>query len=477
MSEVDEKVRDFLQALADEAPSAVDVPPGALRRARMAASLSLAGAGAALVVVAVGAFLGLQALRAIRGPEPGTVPTPGQDERAYKFGQCEFAPGLGTTELGAVAYVRDDALHVVDVATGEDRILVERGVQADESMPVGWSPDGRWISFGPGRLVPAAGGRPCQPLGVDLFGLTWSPTEALFVAKTADGALVAGVSGGPETELLPPGSGVGSFAFDPSGRYVAAGFFQREGERVKAAGIVLFDLQTGGKREVVGYGPEEGIDPRVATWSPDGQWILYWDTFGLSASLSADGGPLKAIPVLGGEPVTVVDGMLFYRDFLTWCGNTLVVAAGGGRSVTEGKGLVAAQPPGWDADPLRERPEVSAFWPDCAPDRWVAATVSESSPEAEFGTLPRRVDFFPLSDPTYPGGWSLPRMSAEFPQWSVNHPGEIVILFVGREPAPEGPATLYLQDGKATREVADLGPVGSYYGRYDYASRFSWHQP
>lgn len=82
--------------------------------------------------------------------------------------------------------------------------------------------------------------------------------------------------------------------------------------------------------------------------SPDGRWILYAiDPLG-SASLAADGLTLKAIASTGGRSYTVASGLL-YDDYRAWCGNRLVITAGGDRISTHDKWLLATGPPAWRA--------------------------------------------------------------------------------------------------------------------------------
>lgn len=436
--------------------------------------------------IAAGGAYGAAALISVsktaRPPRQATAaPTPTiPGLEAQGNSTCPRAPAFHSGTLGAVAYERSGALHVVRVSSGSDQTLKPKGVVANEAHPVTWSPEGRWIAFGPGNLIPAAGGRACRPLGKKASGLMWSPTGDSFVAQTEDDALWQGKPSGAKRKLLPPNWGVDSYAFDPSGRFLAVARFYRTGLEIKGAGIWMLDLEAGTKNEVLAL-QTQGATPIVATWSPDGQWILYWETLGLSASLSADGGPLKAVPAAGGQPTTIVNEMLFYRDFLTWCDDTLVATAGGGREVTVDKHLVATVPPNWRAAHLEPPRGSSVFWPDCSPDgSSVAATATRNRSEKHIGTLYRRVIFFPLDNPSVQGGFSVlyPRLSAEFPRWSKDRPGShTTMLFVGRVPESGGNARLFLRQGKKQLQLAEIGSILGYYGAFVYDSVLDWYQP
>lgn len=82
--------------------------------------------------------------------------------------------------------------------------------------------------------------------------------------------------------------------------------------------------------------------------SPDGKWILYAiDPMG-SASLAADGLTLRAVSVATGRSRVVASGLL-YDDYRAWCGNRLVMTAGGDRISTHDKWLISTGPPNWRA--------------------------------------------------------------------------------------------------------------------------------
>ena len=410
---------------------------------------------------------------AVPNPRIPTVEAQGRSE-------CPRAPAFTSGKLGAVAYEASGGLHVVRVSSGKKATLRPEGVRANDLHPVAWSPSGRWIASGPGDLVPAVGGPVCRPLEKRASGFQWSPTGDRFVAQTENGALWQGKPSGAKRRLLPPNWGVDSYAFHTSGHFLAVARLHRAGPNVPNAGIWMLDLAEGTKTQILPL-RSPGPTPRIATWSPDGQWILYWETVGLSASLSADGGPLKAVSVSGGEPVTVVNEMLFYRDFLTWCDDALVATAGGGREVTVDKHLVAASPPDWSAERLEPARDSSVFWPDCSPEGvWVAASATPNRSEERFGSLERRVVFFPVTDPSAQGGFSVyyPRLSAEFPRWSRNRPGRYTtMLFVGRSPKRRGEARLFLQQGKKQVQLARIGTIPGYYGAFPYESVLDWYQP
>src|SRR5207244_6018359 len=88
---------------------------------------------------------------------------------------CVTGRAQGFGPLGAIAYLKGDSLHLLDPGSGRDQLLVAGGV----SLPIRWSPDGAWIAFEFDRqtvgVIPASGGRVCEPMGKNVLGWLWSP--------------------------------------------------------------------------------------------------------------------------------------------------------------------------------------------------------------------------------------------------------------------------------------------------------------
>jgi WD40 repeat protein len=140
-------------------------------------------------------------------------------------------------DLGRVAYVRGGALHLLDLATCAERILVQRSV----SGPVRFARGGRYVRYGGVWIVSTSGGKPVR------------------VARE---------------------TGVRS----PDGRRVA----QSRGRN---------SIWVGG-REIY---RTRGGPPVPFAWSPDSRWLLFYVDPMASASIIADGVVLQAIPATGGR--------------------------------------------------------------------------------------------------------------------------------------------------------------------------------
>jgi hypothetical protein len=332
---------------------------------------------------------------------------------------------------GHVAYVRSGTLHLVSLADCRDRVLVRRVAQG----PVRFVDGGRRIRYGDRWVVPVAGGR----------ARAVRPTEGIV---SPDGRLLAQVRARRK-----PGQAYGTQAIwvvdrRGVGRRV---WLEREDYRAIPAG------------------PPGPI--WLAGWSPGGRWILFYiDPMG-SGSIAADGLELQAVPARGGKPKNVV-GMLAYRDYLTWCGSRLVVAAGGSRIATENKRLVVASAPSWRPRELVHDPAVAWASPACVPGgARFAVLTQEASHDPRFVHAHWSLWSFGL-DGSRRRLSSPPRGQAdESPRWIARN----ALLFVRRTHDMHGLLMLW-RGGRIVGPFVDLGRDIGYYGHHDWWQAADWHR-
>ena len=281
----------------------------------------------------------------------------------------EADPYIPASDLGTVAYVRDGDLYRIDLEGGEIK-LVESGNRSFDPH-VRWSPDGRWISFGEGYVVPARGGEVCAPLGT-VAEPKWGADHTLVGWR--DGQVLLGGPGLETREVYLKGHAAEPrFAVD-DGRLVAIatpapGFSGPLGEPA----IWILDLATGNASRSHTLPPDS--TPQIAGWSPDGRWILYWDT---PKGTSPNGPrPLWAVQRRISLGAVQVGRAALYGDRLTWCGDMVVVTARDDRLEERGRRLVGARAPGWTPQPVTNL--AGDIWsePVCSPDgeEVVATTV------------------------------------------------------------------------------------------------------
>jgi hypothetical protein len=368
--------------------------------------------------------------------------------------------------LGVVVWIDAGALMVFDLGTCRQAVPVTSGVEP----PVRFSPDGHWLGFGDGRVVPVAGGTVEQPFGQPVQAWAWSPAANLLAGVTAkEGVLITQPGGRPEM-LLPDDSGVRHLAFSPDGRRLAV-------DRV-ATGIQVLDVTTAEALTIFRQ-PDPARVPEVAGWSPDGQWILYWrGPIGQAAS------PLDAAPARGGAWVNVFDPMLRYRDFLSPCGNRIAATAGGDQEVSVGKQILLSGAPAWRFHNLTHDYTRSWIWPACSPDgRWVAAVAMPNHHESPDSAGPRALWLLAADGSSrrrlIPGGDVAP----EFPRWSRDAQVMLVVFRAGGTWSSRGSLVLVQVDPKSAAKVRivgamiDLDPAPGPGGHQEWSAISDWYQP
>lgn len=430
--------------------------PGRGRAPR--AWLRLAGVVVALLAVSAAALVFVSQF----GPLAGHPPPPASG--------CD---GIEGARLGWVVYVRRGSLHVLDLATCRDRVLLSHG----GAVPVKWSPDGRWIAFADARVVSSAGGRITRPLGlgVSRWSWEWSPRGDVLAGITGRDGVVVGGPGRPAEHLLPGRFGATGLAFDPSGDRIAV---DGAGQRVW-----VVDVESGSRRQVYRTPGRKVASPIVAGWSPDGRWVLFWSDTLNSASLQADGLPLLAAPATGGRAVGVTDSMLVFRDFLAACGSRLVVSDGSDRYVNQGKVLVSVVPGPWSVTDLSRDRSRSWIWPACSPNgRWIAATAAPNRPIPRFGVDRRSIWLIASDGSTRRRVTDAPRVADELPRWSAD--GRYVV-FVRRALRWCAPGRLFVAHVdpasglplSVAGPLAALGPGCGYYGHSVWGLETDWFRP
>ena len=185
-------------------------------------------------------FAAVAATLAVAGVAVVALAFRGVHPRPASSGPCPVK-----TDLGRIAYLRGGGVHVVDLRTCRDRV-VARGAAA----PVRWSPDGRWVAFGDGRVVPSAGGRIRRPLGTSAAAWTWSPARDELAGVTRAGGVVLGGPRERTRRLLADGWGAGNVAFDRGGSRLAVDRRVQRGFRVLRQALAVVDLPSGRTRTV-----------------------------------------------------------------------------------------------------------------------------------------------------------------------------------------------------------------------------------
>jgi hypothetical protein len=419
---------------------------------------------------------GVYALAARGGSHP--LSTSSSRVPSAVAGRCP--PG----DLGTVAFVRGGALDVLDLNGCTTRTLVHTRATG----PVQFSFDGRYVAFN-GGFVPTRGGRAVRTQGAG----TWSPTQNILADGTKRGGLLLVRPDGRARRLLPDGWGVLTYVFSRDGRTLAVSRSRYTSPNVPRSQwhqeIWLLDVATGKRRLLYKLEPPALAPAWLQAFSPDDKWLLFWEDSQNSASLAADGLPLVAVPVRGGRPVHIANG-LHHADLLTWCNGALVyVIDRGGREVTLGDGLALARPPAWRSQTVL-RPGGKTSWNAVACPTAAAAARGggglvvaggPSNPDTPFGHEHRSLWLVSPSPGATPQRLTQTDPPAgqtdELPMWSGDGRW---ILFVRTKPggiAARG--TLYALDpfgGNLVGPIAPIGSTGNYYGAYSWPYQLDWHR-
>lgn len=393
---------------------------------------------------------------------------------------CSEGPSLESGSLGFVAYAGVTDLHIVDVETGHDQILVSGGSGFGRGFPgsgVQVSPDGRWITFGDGLVVPSGGGTVCAPLGRGLRDFRW--TSGGMLVGLGDNVLVVG---GPDRQPKTFDAGrfpIGSYALSPDGKSIAVSVFSPPDKTndplsVGMRGIWVLDLEgrvVGRPSTISLPGPEY----KIAAWAPDGRSILYWVLFPNSASLNADGGPLHVVDISTGDRTEVSPGMPNDPGQVSMCGGSVVIADVPGRFAEQGHVITVLDPADWSSQPLPGEAGESYVDPSCNRDgagRIVATAApgvqgSLGEVEKETSIVWLEPDSGEVVDRTFVEG-RISRFPLLMPDGQV--------IFEARERgAPEGGLYIHGTDGQVTLLV-DHVRVDEY--PYLGGVRFwDWHRP
>lgn len=401
--------------------------------------------------------------------------------------------------LGRLAYVQGGDIWYRDLPDGDPHRLTASG----ENERPRWSPSGRWLAFRStervllkdidwpqDRFLPLNGGLPVGEC-------VWAPTDDRLAFVSADGGLwvinaarfQSDNSDPPVLNVRP--APVGRIAWSPDGEWLAYDVLQvlqQRGEeppdrysgvwRVRPDGTEAAEVYT------TGSPAEDGV--LISGWSQDSSRVLCRPDPLFSASLLADGVPLIAVPVSGGQPVEVSGPALLHPDFLAPAptGSLLAVAAGEGREAWRDKFIQVTDLASGQRSRLTDE-SVAAVSPSWSPDGSQIAFVSAPNlpdtaggDDARVGIAKRRV-WVMNSDGTRKHTLTVdPAYRDERPLWSADGTS---ILF-GRIDT-EGRFTLWLvasRGGHPRLIVDDLDGSQDWFGYYGHIAwdlQFDWWRP
>jgi Tol biopolymer transport system component len=426
--------------------------------------------------------------------------TPAVTARATATPAVTAAPtATPSAGLGKLAFVRDGDIWVLDVGSGQERQLTSDGGNKEPR----WSPDGRWLAFAKGEagaiwVMREDGSDASLVVESARAGIVWAPGENRLTYATGEGALgLVDVESGEQQEFALSDDEISRFAWLPDGKGLVLELWERQELaspslpstlhqglwRVNTDGSGLVELYSAWDQQTL-------TEVDLGTLSPDGRWLTLWEGF-VSASLRADGLPLRVMPATGGEPQEIASATLLRPGFVAWSpqGDRLAVVEGGGRQTWVNKQIVVMQPDGSDRRLLSDASRADLF-PAWSPDgQRIAFTSGEGN-------------LFENADENYPQIlgtrriWVAnadgsdkrqltddPAYADEFPRWSADGAHIMFVRQQGEAIRPESDVPILAEvwlmeaDGSEQRKVTDgLSGGFGYYGFVDWSQALDWHR-
>ncbi len=391
-------------------------------------------------------------------------------------------------DLGKLAYVQGGDVWEKTLPDGEPQRLTQDGKNEEPR----WSPSGKWLAFRKGDssvyLIDESG-KVSWPLneGATVDSFVWSPLKDSLAYASGGEIYTVDADGKNLKQLIKTVTGnnqnnetqIGRLVWSPDGARIA---YEWRTQPIPAGqGLRLISLD-GSKASEIFQG-----DATLAGWTTDGRYILFWEGLSSSASLAADGVPLFAISMEGGTPVSIIDIMLPYQDYISVDpANTdqLLVVSGGGREAWTNKMLVLQVGSGEKGSVLTSA-VMSVASPTWSPDSARIAFVALPDPKSQVMLqgeaanqvlVTRKIYILDKDGPSTPK--QLTNDAAyrdERPIWSNDGSSILFARF-----NQQNQASLWLvtvDDGKTTQVVDQLTPNPGWFGNYghiEWDSLYDW---
>jgi Tol biopolymer transport system component len=458
-----------------------------------------------IVLVAVAACTGTFDLQIETTPGPEATITALESENAELATQVATGSSTPTPpDLGALAYVQGGDVWVRSFPDGERRRLTTDG----RNRAPRWSPTGEWLAFRKGEhdqvWIIWTEGEDAYAIneGIPVEAYAWSPGEdRLAYVDAPNGELRVQSAGAPHPRVLvqdtwenpatpPPQQqrSVLEIAWSPDGTRIAYTLLEHSRQPDEASGppsyqgLWVVPVEGGEPKELYVSGVPQRGAVRLFGWTADGAYLLFWQGEILSASMLADGVPLYALPVDGGEPLQLTEAVLPHADFITPAptGSRVAVVAGESRITWNNKRLAVVQPGRGDFTYLTVE-NVAALSTTWSPDGTRLAyaagpTVEDWGGGPARGAMMARDLWLIDVDGTEPRQLTDdPSYRDERPLWSADGSH---ILFARLD--SEDRASLWLvpvAGGDAEQVVEELTPAPEWFGFYGHIAwreYFDW---
>jgi Tol biopolymer transport system component len=208
---------------------------------------------------------------------------------------------------------------ILDINSGNARLLTDAITRPDEHVSPCWSPDGKSIVFSSLRsdgglfVVPVSGDKPRQLTFHELDSQPdWSPDGCtiVFWGRDRGGLWTVPAQGGSPQKIKSEAEEAHSPAWSPDGKWIAC---------IWRGGVTVMDSKGGSVRQIT-----KGPTDLAPSWTPDGKHLFF---------LSAKAGELQvwSVSVVGGNPIQLTEERYLSSYAPKWIPhkNLLLYTAGG----------------------------------------------------------------------------------------------------------------------------------------------------
>ncbi len=260
----------------------------------------------------------------------------------------QLSQEIPTTSNEKLAYIYNGNLWIKELSNKEPKQLTN---SADVSTPR-WSKSGKWIAFRKANSVciisPIESTIKKVNDGADVCGFAWSPKEDLLAYRTTNGSWFVLDPNTLLTHKIVSDDGdsaceefydvYAKSMWSDDGKYFAYVkekiISQSKTEGIKKVLDTLWKVNV--KTAVASKIYQTNHPIFISKWLSKYNYILIWqslETFP-SASLLADGLPLKAISLNKGKPISISEEMLLNPEFISNSANNYLVWVEGGNRET-----------------------------------------------------------------------------------------------------------------------------------------------
>ncbi len=242
-----------------------------------------------------------------------------------------------TPSLGQIAYIAGGDVWLLDLENGHTTRLTRDGYNRRPRL----SADGQWVAYLKGDALHVVNVHETQEMQLSAAGSSdyaWSRQGGRLAYATTDG-LAIWVAESQSAQSLPVKMApLNRLSWHPDGEWLAL-------DNSDSSPRQIIKISADGLHQEILFAASTLMDvPRLAGWSPDGRWLVLW-AGSRAPAVEEDGLPLCLIPAMGGELTCRDERVLLWPDYLSWSeAGQLVLIAGGGRETWVGKSLVILEP-------------------------------------------------------------------------------------------------------------------------------------